>query len=360
MERDKRNSFKGFKIFLLIFLAISLFFLKEDNQRKLMAFLDSFVAKEKILKLKYSYNDMGDIESLNFYDGNIVKWTNNKISFLNSDGSLILEKEFDFFEPEIYYGEKYIYVLDKATGDIYSFDSKGNTIHRYQLNKEVYNIKESHENFIYHVKLPNMETISVLDKDKVLIGNYSYDDKNILTYNTNKDGSKSLVALLNLDEGILKSHVDIYGINNERLDTLDFVGEIVLYFDFTQKEEIILLTDRNLYFISDGKIMWKKQFDLIRDIYLKKDMIYILYSNYLEVIDFSGRTQNKLGLVEEYDEILPFGENILLYGHNHLVVIKDGKEMFKLIEEIEKAFASKDEILILGPEDVKIYELSNK
>ena len=360
MGRDKKSSFKGFKIFLLVFLAISLFFIREDNQKKIMAFLDSFGSKEKILKLKYSIKDIDNVESVNFYDGNIIKWTTNKITFLKTDGSLILEKKFNFTEPEIYYGEKYIYVFDKATGDIYSFDGKGNTINRYQLNKEIYNIKESKENFIYHIKIPNMEIISILDKDKILVGNYSYEDKNILTYNTNKEGTKNLVGLLNLNEGILKSQLDIYGINNERLSSLDFQGEIALYLDFTQKEEIILLTDRNLYFINDGKIMWKKQFDLIKDIFLDKDRFYILYSNYLETIDFTGRTLNKIGFGEDYKEILSFRENILLYGDNHLVVINDGKEILKSAEDIKKVFTSKDEILVFGPEDLKIYELSNK
>src|SRR5690606_38858562 len=126
-----------------------------------------------------------------------------------------------------------------------------------------------------------------------------------------------------------------------------------------QKEEIIVLTDRNLYFINNGKIMWKKQFDLVKDIYLEKDKIYILYSNYLESIDFDGRVVNKVGFTEEYKKILSLEEKILLYGDNHLVIIQDGKEILKHIEEIKKVFANKDEILVLGHEDIKIYEVSN-
>lgn len=359
MGRD-RNSLRGFKIFLLLFLALSLFFLKEDNEKKIMAFIDSFVEREKVLKLKHAIKDIDGMESVNFFDGNIIKWGNNKISCLNSDGSLILEKKFDFFDPAIYFGDKYAYVFDRATGDIYLFDSRGNTVDRLQLNKEIFNIKESGENLIFHIKSPEMEIINILDKDKVLIGNYIYEDKNILTYHTNEVGNKNLVALLNLNEGVLKSQLDIYGINNERLRTLDFEGEIALYLDFTQAEEIILLTDRYLYFINNEMIMWKKQFDLIKDIYLEKDKIYVLYSNYLETIDFSGRTQDKHRLIEEYEKILSFGDKILLYGKSHLLIIKDGKEILKFTENIEKVFTSKDEILVLGQEDMKIYQLSNK
>lgn len=359
MERDKK-SFKGFKIFLLLVLVLTLVFLKLGNDKNIMAFLNSFVGKEKVLKLKYTIKDLDGIESVNFYDGNIIKWGTDKISFLNSDGSLILEKNFNFNEAEIHYGKKHIYVFDKTTGDIYALDSKGNTINRYQLNKEIYNIKESNENLILHMKSPDKEIINILDKDKVLIGNYIYENKNILTYNCNRDGTKNLVALLNLNDGILKSEIDIYGINNEMINTLDFEGEIILYIDFTQKEDIIALTDRSLYFISNEKIMWKKQFDLIKDIYLDKDKIYILYSNSLEFIDYSGRTENKLMLIEEYDKILSFGDKLLLYGNSHLLIIKDGKEIIKDTESIEEAFTSGNNILVLNQEAMMIYELSNK
>ena len=67
----------------------------------------------------------------------------------------------------------------------------------------------------------------------------------------------------------------------------------MVYLNFTSKNEIIALSDRSLYLIKDDKIMWKKEFDLIKDIYLGKDKIYILYSNYLETIDFNGNTEEK-------------------------------------------------------------------
>lgn len=360
MEDNKKSNLKGFKIFIIVFLILSLFLLKDDNQKKLMRWLDSIGGKEKVLKIVDSFQGEGNIENINFYDGTVVKWSNNKISFIRTDGTLILEKEFNFINPSIYYGHKYIYVMDKSSGDIYSFDSKGKTVDRLQLGKEIFNIKESHQNLIYHIKNLDVENISILDKDRESIGNYSYKNMNILTYATNQEENLYTISLLVLNEGILKSRIECYDGNNEKLNSLDIEGELVIYLDFTEKGEIVALSDRYLYFIKDGKVMWKKQFDLIKDIYLEKDKILILYSNYLESIDFDGRTENKIGFTEEYNRILPFGEKILIYGDNNIVIVEGDKQILKHEDNIRGVFTSKDQILIWSTEQIKTYEVSNK
>lgn len=314
MEENKRSSHIGFKIFIIGFLILSMIFLKEENQNKIIGFLDSLWGKEKVLKLTDSFEGQEDIISMNVYDGNIVVWRNNKISFLKSDGTLALEKEFNFVEPSVYYGDKYIYIMDNSTGDIYSLDKKGQTVDRLQLNKEIYNIKETNENLIYHIKTFDLESINILNKNKVLIGNHSFENENILSYATNKNGNMTLVSLLNLKGDMIKSHLYCYGENNEKLNSLSFQGEILLFLEFTSKEEIVALTDKGLYFIKDGKIMWKKQFDIIKDICVWDNKIYILYSNYLETIDFTGRVENKIGFAEEYNKIVAFDKKSWYMG----------------------------------------------
>ena len=360
MEENKKANFRGFKIFIMVFLILSIFLLREENQDKLLRFLNSMGGKEKFLKLVDSFDRVNDIEDINIYDNTIVKWENNKITFMKIDGTLILEKEFNFTQPFIYYGDKNIYVMDKSAGDVYSFNSKGETIDRLQIGNEIFNLKESHDNLIYHIKNSPEESIKILDKDRVVIGNYSYEDKNILTYATNKGGTESAISLLSLNEGSLKSQVESYGENKEKLNSLDIEGEIVVYLDFVSKDEIIALSDSSLYLIKSGKIMWKKQFDLIKDIYLGENKINVLYSNYLESIDFSGRTENKTSFSEEYKKILPFEGMFLLYGDNNITILQEGKEILKHEESIVKVSTDKDKILLWTPEEIKIYKMSNK
>lgn len=246
MEEGNKINHKGFKIFIMLFLVASLFLLKEENQKKLIEVFNFIGGKEKGLILTDSFKNEGDILDINIYDNTIVQWSNNKLSFKEPDGINIKEKEFNFTDAFIRYGEKNIYVMDNSTGDIYYLDKKGETINRLQLNKEIFNLKESNQNLIYHIKSSNIEIINVLDKEGVQVGDYSYENKNILTYSTNRNGKKHAVASLEMDKGIIKSHIDYYGENNEKLKELDINGEIVVYLGFTSKDEIVTLTDNSL------------------------------------------------------------------------------------------------------------------
>ena len=359
MEENKKNSHKGFKIFIILFLILSMIFLKKENQDKIIRFLDSFGGKEKILKLTGSFQHNGDIRNISIFEGNIVKWTNNKLSFIKTDGTLILEKEFNFTDPFIYYGKKYTYVMDKSTGDIYSLDKNGETKKKLQLNKEVFNIKESNQNLIYHIKTIAGESINILDKDGVLIGNHSFEDKNILTYATNDNGTKNAISLLDLNDQILKSQILFFGENKEALGSLNIEGEIIIYIGYTSTDEIIALTDSVLYSIKDSKIMWRKQFDLIKDIYIE-DKIYILYSNSLETINLDGRTENKIGFTEEYKKILPFEGRVLLYGDNNIALVEGDKQILKHNEDIIEVSVSNKQLLLWGPKEIKTYRIANK
>lgn len=360
MEENKKTNHKGFKIFIIIFLLSSFFLLREGNQNKLINLFGSIVKSEKVLTLNSTFKHDGDIEEINLYDDNIVKWSHNKISFLKADGSIILEKQFNFQDPGIYYGENNIYVTDKSTGDIYTFNRKGDTIDKIKLDKEIFNINESYNNLIYHIKNNNIESLSIYNQGKVLIGNHSYENKNILTSTTNEDGTINTISLLNLEDGIVKSRIESYKDDNSKLNSLDLEGEIVVFLKHTKDNNLIALTDRSLYRIKNGKIMWKKQYNLIKDIYISNDNVFLLYSNYLETIDYEGRTKNKIGFNEEYNKILPLNNDMVLYNDNSIVVINGEEEILKHNDSIIAVFSSKDNLLIWGTEDIKTYKITNK
>lgn len=357
MGEDNKNSHKRFKIFIIIFIIGSLFLLKEENQKKMTGIIKSITSKEKVLELIDSFDNEGDILDINIYDDTIVKWNNNKLSFLNIDGIKVIDKEFNFTEPSIYYGENHIYAMDKSTGDIYSLNKKGETIDKLQLDKEIFNFEEIHQNVIYHGKSSGMEDIDILDKEGIQLGYYSYENENILRYSTNRNGTKNAIAVIEMDEARIKSRIDCYGKNNEKLNEVDIDNEIVVYLEFTSMNEIVALTDSGIHFIKDGEIIWGKRLNLIKDIYLTQEEIYILYSNYLEAIDFKGNTKNKIGFTEEYKRILPFKRNTLLYGDKHIAIVDGKKEILKQEEDIIGIDVSKDNILIWGPEEIKIYKM---
>ncbi|MFA7412472.1 MAG: DUF5711 family protein [Tissierellaceae bacterium] len=356
---EKRKSSKGLKILLLILLALMAFLLGRTDKLGTLSIFEYFTEKEKSLIVRDSIED-GDILDIGLYVGNLVKWKYNKLSFLKLDGTMIVEKEFKFSKPDIHFGDMFIYLYDKSSGDIYIFDKKGETINRLQLGREIYNLKESGGNLFYHIKMEGFEIVNVLDRDGVLVGNYSYEKENILTYSSNEDGRINALGLLSLGEENLGSKIDSFGQANERLGSLFLEGEIVLHLDFSPKDELIILTDRNLYLVRDGNIMWKKQFDLVKDIDIRGDRIYILYSNYLEVMDYGGRVESKIGFGDEYKKIDLLGDRIMLYGDNQLIVLDKDKQILKHKGQIRKAYQGKNEILLLLTEGIRTYDIVNK
>ena len=55
-----------------------------------------------------------------------------------------------------------------------------------------------------------------------------------------------------------------------------------LFTQFVDDNKLIAMSDKALYFINRGNILWKKSFQLIKDIKIEKDKIHILYGNTLE------------------------------------------------------------------------------
>lgn len=359
MGEEKQDNSKGFKIFIIILVIASLFLLKEENQEKLIGIINSVTSKEKTLVLIDSF-PKGEILDVNIYDETIVKWEDNKLLFLKLDGTKIVEKQFNFVDPDIHFGEDIIYPMDKSTGDIYYLDKKGETIDRLELGKEIFNFESINQNVIHHEKSLDMEEVNILDGNRVQIGHYSYENENILRYTTNKTGTKIALGLIDINEDDIKSRIDLYGENNEKLDEIYIQGEIVVYLGFTSRDEIVVLTDSGLHFIKDGEVIWKKDLTLIRDIYLNKDEINILYSNYLESIDFEGNTKEKIGFTEEYKKILPFQNDILVYGSGSIALVQGEEEVMKEELEIINLYTSKNKILIWDSEELKIYETISK
>lgn len=357
MEEENKTEHRGFKIFLLIFTIGSLFLLREENQNKIINIINSINYKEGTLELVDSFDIREDILSVNIYEDTIIKWNNNKLSFLDLDGRKILDKEFNFIQPAIYYGKDLIYPMDKARGDIYSIDKRGETIERLELGKEIFNFQEINGNIILHEKLSGIENLTILDKKKNSIGDYSYEDKSILTYSLNKEESKRAIGLIQLDHGEINSLVDVYGKDNESLYSIDIDGELIVYLEFTPKDDIVILTDRGIHFTRDGEILWTRDLNLIRDLYLADEEIYLLYSNYLETMDFRGNIKNKLAFTEEYEKILLFQNTILVYGDKNISIVEDGRVKLTKEEEVKWIGISGDKILLWGPEKIKIYEL---
>ncbi len=357
MEEKKKFENKGFKIFIVIFIVLSLFFLREENQQRFISIFNGFQKTNKQLELVNSIN-ISDVINIKSYDDSVVLWQPNKISFLDVVKDIIVEKDFNFEDPIISFGEKHIYIANKTTGDIYIMDSKGNTVERKQINNEILNIEEIENTIIYHIKDEDGEKVSIYDKNDILIGEHQFNENNVINYSVSDNENKTLIAILDVSENKLKSKIKFYDKDGRELNSLDIKEEVVIYSSFVGDDNVVL-TDKSLYYIKKHKIMWQKSFNLIKDIYVDNN-INILYSNYLETIDFEGRTTEKISFSEKYEKIIPFKENIIAYGDKNLTIIDGERQILNHEDDIIDVSTNKKTIIMLKQNKLDIYDVVNK
>lgn len=354
----KRKKNKWLIVLIPILLILSIFFFSESIRNKTLDFLDSLGNGEKELSLINSLDSDGILD-MGIYDGTMALWKENKISFLNKDGEILGEKNFEFTDPSIYFGKNRIYPFDKATGNIYFLEKNGEGSKEVNLNKEIFSIKEKNEKLLCHLKVEGKEILDILSENRVSIGSMDFEEKNILAYDANSRGTNILVSLLNLKDNKLRSEVYNYTENAEELAFLKIDEEVVLFNQLVDNSSQIILTDRALYYVRSSKVIWEREFNLIKDIYLDND-IYILHGNYLEVIDLEGESKSKTGFTEAYTSIIKFDRSTLVYGEENLGLVKNGELLLEHKEPILKVYGNQKDIIILGPEAINIYELIDK
>ena len=361
MEESEKAMSKGFKIFLILLIIAILFFMKVENREKLSNIIQDITVKEKSLDFINRIEMENGAESTNLYDNTLIKWNMNNLSFLKSDGSVLWEKEYSFVDPFIYYGEKWIYTIDKSTGHIYSMDKNGDTIYKVQLNESIFGVQESENNLIVHIKTSEGENIKILNETGDIIRLHEEADHNILYYNLNEDKTNYSVSVLNMAGDTMVSQLGIYTIGGEKLDDVSFENGIIIKTQFIG-EDLLVLTDASINYVKDGMVKWKRHFPGIKDFKLEGDKIFILYDKNFETIGLDGKTIDKFIFATEYTKIKPVDKFIFLYGKNNIVAVKDDKEIldYKMDKEILDLHYNGSTVYIHNIEGIEIFKLKTK
>lgn len=362
MKGIRVRNHKRFKIFIIMMLMGTMFFINYFNKNQMLGSFSFLNNKSKTLNL-VSTLSVGEIESIKIFDDTIAIWNNSKLSYLNTKGEIILEKKFQFKNPDIVFGKDSIYVMDKDTGDIYILDKEGNTIKRFKLEGSIKNLKEDGDNILIHTDLQETKTMNILDKKGNLIRNNNISNKNILTYNVNNKNTKYIISNLNLREKTPESDIFLYSIDDgKEINNLRFKNQIILFTQFID-DKIIVLTDTKLHLIENGKIIWHKEISDIKTIELIGGKICIIYKNIFEVIDLKGNIESTFTLESDYKKILPYKKYVLLYGNNDILVIKDSKKVLhqRYTDGILDLQTGKSFILVRSMDKIELYKIdSNK
>ena len=356
MEETKKT-YKGFKLFILIFALLAVVFFKEDNQQKFIKFLNDLKSKDIDLQLNKQYKG----SNLNYFDETLIKWEDNNLTFLNNDGSAKWIKEFDFIEPEIVYSDKIIYVLDKSLGDIYLLDSNGDTISKIQLKMPIFSIKESNNNLLIHIKDETTESLKIIYKGENNLDELIKVNENILTYSLNSDSTKYVYSSLKLTNSDIVSKMAINSIEGKEEYSVEIHNEIIISTEFI-KDKLMILTDSTLNIADNGEIKWSKEYPLIKDVFISNNEIYLLYGDNIEVIDLDGETKSKTTFGVEYKRIASVGDFIVLYGNSDLIVLQNANEVlrYKAEEDIIKIVGNNNQIILQYTDKIQVLKFIKK
>ncbi|MDR7869807.1 MAG: DUF5711 family protein [Tissierellaceae bacterium] len=360
MEDNKRNSHKIFKLFILLLLIGVLFFINKDNQMKFIQAYKSLTIREKSMEKIGAINLSQSNNKIGLYEENIALWGNDKLSIIDINNNPIMEKEFNFENPDAVFRENRIYVMDKSSGDIYIINSNGDTLERLDLDNNIYNLFVDEDNIMVHTKSEVQENLVLLNTDGVFLRIHPLEDRNILTYDIDKKREKYLISNLNIRDN-LESEINVYSINGDPIDQVSISDEIIIFTKFID-EDLITLTDKCLYYIRDSKIYWKKSFTDIKNVVLNNNLIYVLYGPNLEVVDLEGRTVEKFYLSIEYNKIRDFDKYILLIGDNNLLGIQGNKEILEYKHEanINDIIVNKNYLGIVDNSKMHLFKVNNK
>lgn len=297
------------------------------------------------------------------YKNYLYKWQNGKL-YLRSltEEGVSYNMALNIGNPLVIPGNKYIFVANPEEGIIYFLNSKAEMLERIPLNTPIFSMKEDGDNLIYHTKLGANESVGIIDSNLNNLMKYNYDGESVLTYDFDPSKSKVAIGVLNVEEKSIGTRLDLYrDLSNK--ESLYFDGEIILDLDYIGLGNLLVLTDNNLYYISENNIVWKKDFTLIKDMEVEGSNIYVLNGTHLTVLDTKGQVKEDLAFTEQYSKIYIcetgfLKDELILYNSGELVVLKKGEEFLRHKQEILQVDKAQGKIFILDQAKYGFYENS--
>ncbi|NLY77636.1 MAG: hypothetical protein GX080_06055 [Tissierellia bacterium] len=325
------------KLIIIILIGIILFFSYKGNQQKFINFINTLTAREQTLEVVNSISIENPVEKVLFHEDKILVCGSDNLSIYDLEGQREWEKEFTLDSPKMLFGKERIYVYDSRVGDIYSLNFEGNTLGRLPMGSEIKNMTESKGNLLVHTVGERGEELKILSLSGNIVGTKSIEDSRILTYCIDDNKKIYAISTLSLRYDTIKTEIQVYDMKGQLVSTFPLNDEISMYMEFLEENKLLVMTDKGLYLLKDGTAVWEREEEGVKDIYVdKSNNIYILKDEVIVGILPDGNVKDKHYLAHEYDRIVPFKNNLVLWGSNHIIGLQGGKEVF--------SYESKDEI----------------
>lgn len=359
MEEEKLKMPKLFKIYIIILLILVVVLVIPSSREKILGSLNLFNTSEKQLELVSEFNIDKGLEKIDILGENVIKAYENKVSFLDFNGFEVLKKQFDYQEPDVYFGDETIYMMDKATGKLRLIDKAGEDIREMDLKLPFLKLKEDGDKIYVYRKSGDKESVDIINKEGELIKTHEENIPLLSVSIGNKD-KEYLVSVLDVNQD-LKSVINIYSIDGDDVGKLEIKDELVLYSEFI-RDKVLIATEKKIYLLEGAEVKWEKSIKDLKDIKAVDKDIYLLHDDKFEILSLKGSTKEEIILKENLENIRFIDGGILLFGKRDIVVPQKKNNIleFKSQEDIKDVKYDEGKLLIQKEGKVEIYNIVEK
>lgn len=346
-------------IYIIVFIIIIFVLVNPTSRQTILGLFNYSNRSEKELELINEFTVDASISNLGIYNERIIEAKDNSLLFLDFNGFEVFKEESELNNPDILYGEKSIYIMDSSSGKINIYDKEGEEVKNIDVANPFYRLEEKEDEIFIFRKDGDQENIDIVNREGSIVQTH-LENIPILTADIADSKEDYLVSTLDIDKE-LKSILTVYSIDGEERFHIDIEDEIVIYSKFI-KEDILVATEKSLYYIKDEKIKWEKDYENIKDVEIRDNEILILYDNNYEILNLRGKIKKEIVLNVNLEKILLTNDEVFIFGKNNIIIPERKKNRlnFKSEEEILDLKYDDDNLLIEKENKIEIYKLKGK
>lgn len=314
---------------------------------------------EKTLSLDkvYSRNLTSDMRVC-FRNGHIYYHKDGTLVMTGLSDEDVMRRDFEAKTANVLFKDKYIYSTDAPNGvvNILSYDDLKD-VKSFNFDEAISFIDEKDGRFTAWLSDNFNETLRTYDDE--FTERFRYKALNpILTYNVDKDFKTMQIASFDPYSSDIKA--SLYKEINRK-------GENKLYYKFNDeviafignlKDMKIVATNKGLYYMQESSIVFKKEYNTLKDITIDEGKVYLLCDDKLMTLNNKAEVLEEHTFNQNVRSLLKHNNDYIVYSEREIYIPFNGKYYMKdMQEDIRNIYMSGDFIAIVSDENITIYSM---
>jgi hypothetical protein len=300
-------------LIILLILGTTVIFSREENQKKLVNYIHSFDKSEKAFEIAKSYEK----EGVQYLNGRFLEWYGEKLTVSDPDKKVLWTKTFLLENPKMVLNENRVLIYDEQSGSLYLYNGNGETLLEYDLENPIFNVKIWDQGLVAHLKLETEEKLLCYNIEKASWEERSFIDSFPLDYWIG-NSNNLMYSQIKLEDGV---YSELYEKTAEGIELKAALEDRLILKVVSFKQGYIILTDMGIVKVSSKNEYTSKDYDLVHDILVDGEEIYVLYGDNLEVLNSSLETVHKKTYALSYTKLHRHEKYILLYGEKTVIAL---------------------------------------